>query len=195
MIADQTFWFYRPKVKPKKTNITLAVDSSVVEELKKDAELFGVSLNAKIGTILSKHVVFYRHTEKQECSIIPSTVWGTIVDLVEEEKLSKILEQETSSLYAILLHNNIPMTLESCIKYCFEGICLWSGMYCSFRTYKEDSKIAMVFEHKFGIKWSKALGVAFSNLIAMMHPWQVEFEAYTNTLKITVVLDHDPSLE
>lgn len=186
MISGHTFWSSQQKTRPKKTNVTLAVDSQIVDELKKDADLFGISLNTKIGSILSKHVTFYRHTERQECSVVPSTVWGTIVEIVEEEKLAKILEQETSSLYTILLHNKTPMTLQSCIKYCFEGICLWSGMYCSIRTFEEESQITLIFEHKFGLKWSKALGEAFVRLVAMMHPRPAAFEAYSNTLKIVV---------
>ena len=186
MMTDQDFWFCPQKTKPKKANLTLAVDASIVEELRKDAGLFGISLNAKVNTILSKHMTFYRHTEKQECSIIPSVVWGAIVEAVEEEKLGQILEQEISSLYTILLHNNTPMTLQSCIKCCFEGICMWSGMYCSVRTFEEKSRTIIVFEHKYGIKWSKALGEAFVKLISMMHPRPAKFEAYSNTLKFIV---------
>lgn len=186
MIAEQYAGFYQQRARPKKTNVTLAVDSQIVDELKKEADLFGISLNTKIGGILSKHVTFYRYTEKQECSIVPSTIWGTIVDLVEDKKLDKILEQEISSLYTILLQNNTLMTLQNCVKYCFEGICLWSGMYCSVRTFEEKTQITLIFEHKFGLKWSRALGEAFVKLISMMHPRLAKFEAYSNTLKITV---------
>lgn len=187
MISEQALWSFQQKAKSKKTNVTLSVDSQIVEELKKDADLFGISLNTRISGILSKHVTFYRHTERQECSIIPSTIWGTIVEIVDEEKLGKILEQKIDSLYTILLHNNKPLTLQGCIKYCFEGICLWSGMYCSVRTFEEKSVTSVIFEHKFGLKWSKALGDAFVRLISMMHPRPARFEAYSNTLKIIIL--------
>jgi hypothetical protein len=68
-------------------------------------------------------------------------------------------------IMSIFEQNGIP-TIDNLIKYCFERISLWAGAYNVFRYHTEGSgKIELVFEHKFGIKWSRILGSGFSKLI------------------------------
>ena len=58
--------------KNKKSNITLAIDVEILDMVKNIAEGKGLSINAKINSILWKYVTFNKYIE-QDCSfIIPS---------------------------------------------------------------------------------------------------------------------------
>jgi predicted HicB family RNase H-like nuclease len=50
----------------KKATVNLFIDENVIGELKKEADYHGISLNAKVSSILTKHVNFYRHAEALE---------------------------------------------------------------------------------------------------------------------------------
>lgn len=173
--------------KHNKTNLTLSIDQNVLDEIKKDSDRQGLSVNAKVNSIMTKYVSFYRLVEELECTIIPSKLWGPMVDNVEEEKLFNLFNNEgVGAIYSIFLNNNVPMTLDNFIKYCFQEICLWAGMYSSFRVFKENGQITLLFEHKYGPKWSKLLGNTFTTLIKIMLNHKAESQVLPNTVRITV---------
>jgi len=173
--------------KNAKTNLTLSIDNHILNEIKKDSERQGISINAKVNAIMSKYVSFYRLVEELECCTVPSKLWGQMVDYVEEEKLFNLFNnEEIGAIYSIFLNNNVPMTLDNFIKYCFEEICLWSGMYSSFRVFRENGTITLIFEHKYGPKWSELLSSTFTNLIRIMLNHKTESQMLQNTVRITV---------
>lgn len=173
--------------KNHKTNLTLSIDNHTLNEIKKDSERQGLSVNAKVNAIMSKYVSFYRLIEELEFSIVPSKLWGPMVDSVEEEKLFNLFNNEgIGAIYSIFLNNNVPMTLDNFIKYCFEETCLWAGMYSSFRVFKENGQITLIFEHKYGPKWSKLLSNTFTTLIRIMLNHKAESQMLQNTVRITV---------
>src|SRR6185312_10099574 len=152
-----------------KSNITLSIDHNILDEIKKDSVMQNLSLNAKVNAILAKWVSFYRIAEDLECSMIPSKSWASMIDLMDETKLLNILNNEgITTMYSMFIHNNTPLTLNSVIKYCFQEMALWSGMYSTFRQFDNHNHIDLIFEHKYGIKWSKILENAFTNIIRIM---------------------------
>jgi len=170
-----------------KTNLTLSVDHAILDEIKKDSERQGLSINAKVSSVLNKYVLFYRIIEDQECSVIPSRLWGPMVQMVDEEKMLDLINNEgIGAIYSIFLNNNVPMTLDTFIKHCFEEICLWSGLYHSFRMFREGGQLILVFEHKYGIKWSRIIGNAFTNMIRIMLNHRADSQVLPNTVRITV---------
>ena len=175
------------KHKNDRVNLTLSIDQNVIDEIKRDSERQGLSVNAKVNTIMTKYVSFYRLIEEQECSIIPSKLWGQMVDAIEEEKLLNLLNGEgVGAIYSIFLNNNIPMTLDNFIKYCFQEICLWSGMYSSFRVFNESGQVTLVFEHKYGPKWSRLISNTFTMMIRTMLNRKAESQVLPNTVKIII---------
>ena len=174
-------------VKSVKSNLTLSIDNHLLEEIKKDTERQGISVNSKVNSILAKYVSFYRITEEMECSIIPSKLWILMLDLMDEEKLLNILNTEgISALYSIFLNNNIPLTLENFIKHCCQEIFLWSGMYSSFRRFDGSKEFTLIFEHKYGIKWSRILSTNFTNFLRIVLDRKAESQILPNTVRITI---------
>lgn len=178
------------KNKPKsnnKANLTLSIDNSLLEGIKNEAEQSGTSINSRVNAILTKYVKFYKTAEDLESSIIPAKIWLLMLDLMDENKLKNVLNNEgVGTIYSIFLNNNVSMTLDNFVKYCCQEICLWSGMYSSFRIFREHGYITLVFEHKFGIKWSRVLGETFSNFIRIMLNRPAEFEILPSTVRIKI---------
>ncbi len=170
-----------------KANLTLSIDNSLLEEIKKEAERNGTSINSRVNAILTKYVKFYKMTEELESSVIPAKIWISMLDLMDENGLKDVLNNEgVGTIYSIFLNNNVSMTLDNFVKYCCQEICLWAGMYSSFRNFKENGHVTLVFEHKFGVKWSRVLGETFSNFIRIMLSRPTEFEILPNTVRIKV---------
>lgn len=151
-----------------RSNVTISVDKNILEEIKSDAQGMGLSINAYLNEALQRYIVFYRHVKKQGGVILPRGFFINLLDLAEEERISKIFEREGGFdvIISILAQNNIPITLDNLIKFVFEGIASWAGGYDKFSYQKDkDEKTRLVFEHGFGTKWSKALGSETSKLI------------------------------
>jgi hypothetical protein len=175
------------KQKNNKSNLTISVNNDVLIQIKNDADLHGLSINAKVNSILAKYVSFYRIAEDMESSVIPAKIWTLMVDLMDEAKLLDILNNEgIGTFYSIFLNNSIPLTTENFIKYCCQEIFLWSGMYSSIRQFESSRDITLVFEHKFGIKWSRVMASAFSNIIKILLNHSTETQILPNTVKIII---------
>lgn len=176
-----------PKEK-RKSNITISVDDNIFDEIKKEAKTHGLSANAEINNILQRHTLFYRHVTEQDGIILPHAVFTEIVNLIDEDKLMRLPYEKGAGDYAtaIFAHNNIPLTIDNLVRYVFEGISLWAGTYKTFRYRKDDSgKTELVFEHKYGIKWSKAVGYTFSRFIQNIG-CSATFKALSTTVVIKV---------
>jgi hypothetical protein len=174
-------------------NITLALDSEIFNELKKESEINNTSINARISTVLSKHVHFYRIVDELDRNIIPQHVFASMLEIMNEEQLCEIMKDKSvSSLYSMCTHKGISLTLDNITKYLFQQTCLWSGMYSAFHSYIDNDKtINMTFEHRYGIKWSRALGVTFSSMLENMLSTKINYEIMTNTIRIKISENSD----
>src|SRR2546425_2561072 len=86
-----------------KANVTLSVDSNILRQLRTQAESQGLSVNAKINSVLQKHASFYQHTERQAAVTVPRRVYGEIVDLIDEDKLQKLVQSTVAEITSSLL--------------------------------------------------------------------------------------------
>lgn len=76
-----------PSVKSnKKSNITLAIDTEIVNTLKNIADGEGLSVNSKINSILWKYMSFYKYVEQDTSLIIPSKSVNFFIENIDEEK-------------------------------------------------------------------------------------------------------------
>ena len=170
-----------------KANLTLSIDSRLLDEIKEDSDLQGVSINSKVNAILTKYMSFYKISEELECSIIPSKLWSSMLDLMDGAKLLNILNNECVDVtYSMFLNNNVQTTLDSFIKNYCQEIGLWCGMYSSFRKFNEKDQVTLVFEHRFGSKWSKILGEVLINIIRTMLNYSAEVQILPNIVRIIV---------
>jgi len=70
----------------KKSNITLAVDTDVIDTIKNISEGEGLSINSKINSILCKYTSFYKYVEQDSSLIIPSRSVKFFIENIDEEK-------------------------------------------------------------------------------------------------------------
>lgn len=144
----------------KKTTVNLAIDSHVLEKLRKEASSQNISLNGKINSVLLKHVDFHRWNEDFGCVIWDHRVFLSFLDLIDDE--SKILNvfwnEGGANVMAYFNHNNIPVNKENIIKHICERLGIWTGHYTFFNHYTDsEGHTCLVFDHKFGLKWSRIL--------------------------------------
>lgn len=171
-----------------KSAITFSVDPNLLIKIKREAELQGISTNAKIGMILAKYVGLYRHASEHDSIFIPETIFAAMVDMMDEEKTLELMKKNNIDLIpSVFLHNNIPFTIENLIKHCFLGIGLWAGLYTGFKYYTDgNGSLNLVFTHDFGIKWSRIIGKGFSHLIENIPELRANFKALPSTVTIQV---------
>lgn len=75
----------------KKATVNLFIDENVIGELKKEADYHGISLNAKVSSILTKHSNFYRHAEALEAVTWSLKVFSSFLELMDEDRVIEIL--------------------------------------------------------------------------------------------------------
>jgi len=172
----------------KRSKISLSLDYPILEEIRKDAETQGISINASINTILTKYAIFYRYSEEHESIVILDSIVPDYLDMIDEKEFLKLLNQFAIEIMpAIFRQNDILMSLDNVIKYCFQNIALWAGMYTSFRHFKDSSqKLHLVFEHKYGAKWSRIIGDSFCYFIETMLSYPTKLQILQNSVIIKV---------
>ena len=171
----------------KKPNITIISDAKTLSELKKWADSKGLSMNALINEVLTKNIFFYRYVSEHECMIIPSTIYSNMIDVLPEKTLVDLISRIINEMVqSIFLHNNISYTLDNMVKYYFENIGMWSGLYNIFKRYSEMSSTNLVFEHKYGIKWSKIIAQSISNLMKETLNLSSEYKILPSTVILQV---------
>lgn len=172
-----------------KSNITLSVDAQILKEVQGEAKMEGVRANAKINTIFTKHVLFYRYSELQEMMIIPPKIFTAMFEMIDEDKMIYLLNNVAiDTMPSVFAHSNIDPTIDNLIKYCFEGIFVWGGMCSSFRHYVDEHGYrCLVLEHKYGIKWSNILAITFSDFIKIHLNLDSEYKVMPSTVIIKVL--------
>lgn len=153
-----------PNSRTRRDNITLAIDSRMLKELKYEAEKDGLSLNAKVCEVLSKYVTFYKCAEELECMVIPSKIYSLMLEKMDERDGVSWLTTMVKEIWnSMLLEYNIAHDIREFVKFVFGNIALRAGMYSSFK-HEEDGNgyLRLVFNHRYGAKWSRMLAEAFS---------------------------------
>jgi len=171
-----------------KSNITLSVDSPILDELRKQAELDGLSVNAKINQILLRYSMFYSQAEKQESVILPQKDFHSILEDISENKLVENLKQNSLDLIpGIFLERGVPLTFDNVIKIVFEMIGRFSGIYSTFTHRKEkDGSTMLVFSHKYDLKWSRVLAATFYHFIKVHLNLDSEYSVMPSTITLKV---------
>jgi hypothetical protein len=155
------------RIKTKKSTITLAIDSDVLMEIRKEAEARGLSINAKINTILTKYVIFYRRAEELDSQTVPNKTFRFLLDNIDEVKLLQEFKSNAMDIvHSLHLEQNTPLTLDNLVKFTVEGIGLNAGVFHSFSYFKDEfGDPTLVLKHNYGIKWSRIIGAGYSYMI------------------------------
>ena len=153
--------------KNKKSNITLAIDTEILDILKNMAESEGLSVNSKINSVLWKYITFNKYVE-QDCSlIIPSRSVNFFIENIDEEKW---IQEYTDTLEEIVpfffLELKTMQTLENTLKVVFDRLLAYGGSYKGFSSHADNNgNLNLVFRHEYNIKWSRILSAVYTRFI------------------------------
>jgi hypothetical protein len=150
--------------KRKKSNITLSIDSEIANVLKDIAESEGLSMNSKINSILWKYISFYKYIEQDGSMIIPSRSVNFFIENISEEKW---IQEYSDTLEEIVpfffLELKTPQTLENTLKVVFDRLLAYGGSYKGYSCRSDkDGNMNLVFQHEYGIKWSRILSAVYT---------------------------------
>lgn len=73
--------------KGEKVTITLAIDENTLNQIRKEVQEEGLSINSKANLIFKKYTLFYRYTEVDRPVIISSKSFSFMLAEIDEEKL------------------------------------------------------------------------------------------------------------
>lgn len=174
--------------KVKKTTVNLFIEQGIIDELREESKTESISLNAKINMILKKYVNFFRRAEEVHALFIEPRQWIAFLQMLDENKTTEIMKSDAHSIIAYLKHNKIPVTKENMIKYCFQTLALWTGVCTVFREHVDNQGYRhLIFDHRYGIKWSRIVSDVFSDLIKDTLGFPSEVSLLPNTFEIKML--------
>ena len=151
----------------RKSSITLALDTEILDLVKNIAEGEGLSINSKINSILWKYVSFYKYVEQDNSLIIPSRSVNFFIENIDEEKW---IQEYSDTLEEIVpfffLELKAEQTLENTLKLVFDRLLAYGGSYKGYSCHVDnDGYLNLVFRHEYGIKWSRILSTVYTRFI------------------------------
>ena len=151
----------------KKSNITLAIDAEIQDIVKNIAEGEGLSINSKINSILWKYITFYKYVEQDSSLITPSRSVHFFIENIDEDKwieeYSDMLEEIVPFFF---LELKTAQTLENILKVVFDRLLAYGGSYKGYSCHGDkDGNMNLVFQHQYGIKWSRILSAVYTRFI------------------------------
>jgi hypothetical protein len=151
----------------KKSNITLAIDTEILNMLKNIAEGEGLSINSKINSILWKYISFYKYVEQDGSLIIPSRSVNFFIEHIDEEKW---IQEYSDTLEEIIpfffLELKVERTLENTLKVVFDRLLAYGGSYKGYSSHLDnDGCLNLAFRHENGVKWSRILSTIYTRFI------------------------------
>lgn len=177
------------KTNRNKTTINLAINTKIIKVLRADAQEKGISLNARINGILAKYVNFYKRAEEYGSAVITSTQFAVFIELMDGKKAAEIMKTDgTASIIAYFQHNNIPITLDSVIEVTFANVAIASGVCTKFSQNRDEEGYRyLVFDHKYGIKWSTIVSEVFSHVLKKTCNIDTSVTLLPNTITLKIL--------
>lgn len=139
---------------------------------------------------MNKYVNFYRRTEETEHLVVAPRQWSIFLEMMDEKKTIEAMKSDgnANNIIAYFKHNNITLTTDSLIKTVFENVAQWTGMCNKIRQYIDDQGYRhLIFDHRFGIKWSRIVSGVFTDLIKEALHLPTEVSILPNTFEIKIM--------
>lgn len=166
-----------------KSSITLALDKIILEEIRKDADIQGLSVNAKINSVLSDYVMFDRYYHEKGAVILEPRIFEFLLEAVDESRFLEMWRLVNSEIVpSIFMRYNIPYTVDNVVKYAFDKIGTRVGILSSVAHFKESDRHKIVIEHKFGMKWSRILATAYTERLEKLTKSRVACNILPNAI-------------
>jgi hypothetical protein len=178
------------KSRPKKTTVNLFIETRILEEIREEAEQKGVSLNARINSILTKYINFYKRAEEvDDTCVMPKKYFQFAIDNINEEDNIKMVADMHRIWVPAFLHDiNVPLTVENFVEYAARQVGINSRTIdnVTYHLDKEENRI-LAFTHRFGLKWSRVLSRGLAIFIEELFNYRTEVSVYTGSFVIKVL--------
>lgn len=176
-----------PKLSDK-TNITLSIDENTGNEIRQYAQKQGLSTNALVSNILKEYIMFGKYFQDHTPMIIAPPIFSMLLEEVDEKiwlKTWKLaLGEITPQVFAM---HNLEPTLDNLVRYLLGDIGPRVGIFDKFTFHENKTKsykLAMI--HKYGIKWSRILGISFSDMFEKSFQVKVTTHVSPDTLTLEI---------
>jgi len=172
----------------KKETITLSIDKFALDDIRNEAAKEGKSINSFINSILLDWTSVYKHWRENSAVVLTAKNFQAHLQHIDEEVIINELKDNTLNLIpAMLAERNIALTLENLIEHNYKAFGVAGGALQSVQSFTdEEGRIAILFRHQHGIKWSRILAKAFSAELETLFDYHTlaEISPYMVKLKI-----------
>jgi hypothetical protein len=172
-----------------KTNVTIAMDNQILNKLRAEADDKNQSVNTRINEILTKYTQFYKRCDELKCVAIPAQIYKLMLDNMNEQIGIGWLKKAVHEIWpSVMIHDNIPTDIENFVEHSFVITAKSAGLFSMFKKhYDEKGFLCLVFEHEYGIKWSRMISEVFAESLIDLFKVKVERSVLPSTVLIRVL--------
>lgn len=188
--------------KPKKTkSITFRLDSTVVEELQRDADQGEISLNVLVNQVLKRYVEWDRYENKLGMMPIPKSMLTTLIDeALQLAEDAKIVDLES---YRNKIVNNAAQTalkvMKDSVLFMRKEYSFWTVLDV-LRTYMKVAGIVsdhrietgrkhlFIIQHDLGDNWSLFAKELLSKIFIELAQVRAEISTTSKTVRAEISL-------
>lgn len=167
---------------------TFRIDTTLLEQLKLEAERKQINLNALVSQILKFHVEWHAKAVMAGYVPIRKALVRAVVDSLTEEQINNIGNVYSRDLLeATLIITGKKPSSESV----FELLDKWvraSGFEYHREIDKENDRMVYVIQHNIGMNWSRLLARVLGQATSLFTGNKPDFVAADNTLFIALNL-------
>ncbi|MGI9566284.1 MAG: toxin-antitoxin system HicB family antitoxin [Nitrosopumilus sp.] len=138
--------------KKKSQTITVRLDPDLIEDLKNDAEMERINVNALISKVLSNHILWERYERKMGLLPMTKPFVKHSIDQMEDSAIVHLAEEVEKDTFADILNF---MKGEYSVEDFIEILRSW--LYVAWMQHdviKSNSKWTFKIQHDLGAKWS-----------------------------------------
>lgn len=170
-----------------KLNVALSIERSLYQEMQRQAEQSGTSLNALANQVLDQYVSLYRILEAEKCISIQGHTLLFLLDSCTEQDFSAVITHFLmENIHFMQTTDQRRMQLGDVLDFLQQYGSLL-GWYSYFESRLDAGGNAnLMFSHSHGQKWSRILGTGISNLVETMLYCSGNFIAGPNRVTIRI---------
>ena len=168
----------------KTTPISLRLDKTVLNRLREESDIEGISLNALMNRIVEEYIDWHRYAPKAGFVAIPKPLLIRLMQRVSPKELAKVSEfLSKSEIKGILMLLRKKWDISSFL----DALQAWaraSGL--SFRHDIEGDSDLYIIQHDMGLKWSTFMGTIWKLLLVELTPREFRFEVTDNVISFKI---------
>lgn len=173
----------------KKTETaSFRLEKENLEELRKEAEVRSISLNAYVNQIFSEFTNWHVSSAKAGLIPLPRTLLVKMIEKISDEDIVQLAEyiakSETKDMLLMLRKENSPAALLSVLESWLKITNISHGHEINQTTYK------CIMQHEMGKKWSKYFSAVLGYIFEELEMYHYKFDLTDNSLMFKLELNN-----